>query len=104
MGFPIYHDMLIFHYDAHICVMTRFSFSFQERNVDLFMNLVPEYDYTYWSCSVARLGYSGTAVISRVCSLLAVVNAQHLPFVLTKKSVGSSNAINLLIRIPSVDT
>ncbi|PWZ34211.1 DNA-(apurinic or apyrimidinic site) lyase, chloroplastic [Zea mays] len=49
MGFlnnPIYHDM--------------------ERNVDLFKNLVHEYDYTCWSCSVARLGYSGTAVISRV--------------------------------------
>ncbi|AQK72067.1 DNA-(apurinic or apyrimidinic site) lyase chloroplastic [Zea mays] len=37
-----------------------------ERNVDLFKNLVHEYDYTYWSCSVARLGYSGTVVISRV--------------------------------------
>ncbi|KAL5647707.1 hypothetical protein ACJX0J_042062, partial [Zea mays] len=36
-----------------------------ERNVDLFKNLVHEYDYTYWSCSVARLGYSGIAVISR---------------------------------------
>lgn len=38
----------------------------EERDVDLFKNLVHEYDYTCWSCSVARLGYSGTAVISRV--------------------------------------
>ncbi|AQK50096.1 DNA-(apurinic or apyrimidinic site) lyase chloroplastic [Zea mays] len=48
------------------CLSRRFSFSFQERNVDLFKNLVHEYDYACWSCSVARLGYSGTVVISRV--------------------------------------
>lgn len=64
----IYHDMVIFHCDAHVNFMTRFSSSFQEHNVELFKNLVKEYDHTYWSCSVARLGYSGTAVISRVCS------------------------------------
>uniref|UniRef100_A0A453FQS2 Endonuclease/exonuclease/phosphatase domain-containing protein n=1 Tax=Aegilops tauschii subsp. strangulata TaxID=200361 RepID=A0A453FQS2_AEGTS len=31
-----------------------------------FMNLIPGYEYNYWSCSVARLDYSGTGVISRV--------------------------------------
>jgi hypothetical protein len=36
--------------------------------------------------------------------VLPVVNAQHLPFVLTKKLVDSSIAINLLNPILSVDT
>ncbi|KAJ1285824.1 hypothetical protein BS78_03G307300 [Paspalum vaginatum] len=38
----------------------------EEGDVDHFKNLIQGYDDSYWSCSVARLGYSGTAVISRV--------------------------------------
>ncbi|KAF7031174.1 hypothetical protein CFC21_042545 [Triticum aestivum] len=37
-----------------------------EGDVKDFMNLIPGYEYNYWSCSVARLDYSGTGVISRV--------------------------------------
>ncbi|WVZ68496.1 hypothetical protein U9M48_017430 [Paspalum notatum var. saurae] len=43
-----------------------FRENFDEDNVDDFKNLIQGYDNSYWSCSVARLGYSGTAVISRV--------------------------------------
>ncbi|KAL6853511.1 hypothetical protein ACP4OV_019540 [Aristida adscensionis] len=35
-------------------------------DVKHFKNLIEGYDNSYWSCSVSRLGYSGTAVISRV--------------------------------------
>jgi hypothetical protein len=35
-----------------------------------FKNLIAGYDYIYWSCSVARLDYTGTGVISRVCWLM----------------------------------
>ncbi|XP_048548596.1 DNA-(apurinic or apyrimidinic site) endonuclease, chloroplastic-like [Triticum urartu] len=38
----------------------------KEGDVKDFMNLLPGYEYNYWSCSVARLDYSGTGVISRV--------------------------------------
>lgn len=40
----------------------------QERNVNAFKNLIQiqDFDNSYWSCSVTRLNYSGTAVISRV--------------------------------------
>ncbi|KAG8055094.1 hypothetical protein GUJ93_ZPchr0001g32276 [Zizania palustris] len=40
--------------------------SWNEREVENFKNLAAFYDNSYWSCSVSRLGYSGTAVISRV--------------------------------------
>uniref|UniRef100_A0A0D3EV47 DNA-(apurinic or apyrimidinic site) endonuclease n=1 Tax=Oryza barthii TaxID=65489 RepID=A0A0D3EV47_9ORYZ len=39
--------------------------NFDEKDVEKFKNLIADYD-SYWSCSVSRLGYSGTAVISRV--------------------------------------
>ncbi|RLM93331.1 DNA-(apurinic or apyrimidinic site) lyase, chloroplastic-like isoform X2 [Panicum miliaceum] len=53
---PIYHDTVGFHYDAHEC------------NVNFFKNLIQiqDFDNSYWSCSVTKLNYSGTAVISRV--------------------------------------
>ncbi|TVU34809.1 hypothetical protein EJB05_16661 [Eragrostis curvula] len=38
----------------------------KEGEVEQFKNLIEDYDNSYWSCSVSRLGYSGTAVISRV--------------------------------------
>lgn len=79
-GFSIIQYIVIWRpfFMMHISVSwPGFSLSFQERNVDLFKNLVHEYDYTYWSCSVARLGYSGTAVISRVCSCWKVSGKQH---------------------------
>ncbi|KAL6616230.1 hypothetical protein ACP70R_038500 [Stipagrostis hirtigluma subsp. patula] len=37
-----------------------------EKDVEQFKSLIEDYDNSYWSCSVSRLGYSGTAVISRV--------------------------------------
>ncbi|GJN17437.1 hypothetical protein PR202_gb04501 [Eleusine coracana subsp. coracana] len=39
--------------------------NFDEGDVKHFKNLIEGYDNSYWSCSVSRLGYSGTAVISR---------------------------------------
>jgi hypothetical protein len=67
---PIYHDTVGFHYGAHVSVMTMISFYFQEHNVNVFKNLIQiqDFDNSYWSCSVTKLNYSGTAVISRVCS------------------------------------
>ncbi|PAN27993.1 hypothetical protein GQ55_5G125100 [Panicum hallii var. hallii] len=40
----------------------------QEHNVNVFKNLIQiqDFDNSYWSCSVTKLNYSGTAVISRV--------------------------------------
>ncbi|KAE8813589.1 DNA-(apurinic or apyrimidinic site) lyase, chloroplastic-like [Hordeum vulgare] len=38
----------------------------KEGDVKDFKNLIPGYEYNYWPCSVARLDYSGTGVISRV--------------------------------------
>nr|CAB3474540.1 unnamed protein product [Digitaria exilis] len=38
----------------------------KEGHVEPFKNLIQDFDNSYWSCSVARLGYSGTAVFSRV--------------------------------------
>lgn len=38
----------------------------EESDVKDFENLIADYDNSYWSCSVSRLGYSGTAVISQV--------------------------------------
>lgn len=38
----------------------------KDSDVDCFKSLIQDYDNSYWSCSVARLGYSGTTVISRV--------------------------------------
>ncbi|KAI4981330.1 hypothetical protein ZWY2020_021815 [Hordeum vulgare] len=37
----------------------------KEGDVKDFKNLIPGYEYNYWPCSVARLDYSGTGVISR---------------------------------------
>uniref|UniRef100_J3L4Y6 DNA repair nuclease/redox regulator APEX1 n=1 Tax=Oryza brachyantha TaxID=4533 RepID=J3L4Y6_ORYBR len=38
----------------------------EEKDIENFKNLIAGYDNSYWSCSVSRLGYSGTAVISQV--------------------------------------
>ncbi|OEL28357.1 DNA-(apurinic or apyrimidinic site) lyase, chloroplastic [Dichanthelium oligosanthes] len=53
---------ILFIYTTSFC----FSYGLWERNVDHFKNLIQNFDDSYWSCSVERLGYSGTAVISRV--------------------------------------
>lgn len=38
----------------------------QEKDVDVITkNLIDGYDNSYWTCSVSKLGYSGTAIISR---------------------------------------
>lgn len=54
-----------------------FSLCFQEKDVEKFKNLIADYD-SYWSCSVSRLGYSGTAVISRVWYLCGYVQDKLL--------------------------
>ncbi|XP_051134090.1 DNA-(apurinic or apyrimidinic site) endonuclease, chloroplastic [Andrographis paniculata] len=39
----------------------------QEKDVDAIRNsLLEGYDNSYWTCSVSKLGYSGTAIISRI--------------------------------------
>ncbi|XP_038906366.1 DNA-(apurinic or apyrimidinic site) endonuclease, chloroplastic isoform X2 [Benincasa hispida] len=39
----------------------------QEKDIlDIKKSLVDGYHYTYWTCSVSKLGYSGTAIISRI--------------------------------------
>ncbi|KAM7271310.1 hypothetical protein ACFE04_030524 [Oxalis oulophora] len=43
----------------------------QEKDVEAIkQTLIEGYDNTYWSCSVSKLGYSGTAIISREVILL----------------------------------
>lgn len=44
-----------------------YNFSWQEKDVELIKQSLTEgYENSYWTCSVAKLGYSGTAIISRV--------------------------------------
>lgn len=31
-------------------------------------SVIEGYENSFWTCSVSKLGYSGTAIISRVCS------------------------------------
>ena len=31
------------------------------------------YDHSFWSCSVSKLGYSGTAIISRVKTRMCLI-------------------------------
>ncbi|KAL3682044.1 hypothetical protein R1sor_000066 [Riccia sorocarpa] len=39
----------------------------QEKDVEqISASILPEYSHSFWSCSTAKLGYSGTALISRV--------------------------------------
>ncbi|KAK7846683.1 dna-(apurinic or apyrimidinic site) lyase [Quercus suber] len=38
----------------------------QEKDVEEIKYLIDGYDNTFWTCSVSKLGYSGTAIISRV--------------------------------------
>ncbi|XP_049932762.1 DNA-(apurinic or apyrimidinic site) endonuclease, chloroplastic [Nymphaea colorata] len=42
----------------------------QEKDVEDIKYLIEGYDNSFWTCSVSKLGYSGTAVISRVSSYL----------------------------------
>ncbi|XP_065626035.1 DNA-(apurinic or apyrimidinic site) endonuclease, chloroplastic-like, partial [Quercus suber] len=37
----------------------------QEKDVEEIKYLIDGYDNTFWTCSVSKLGYSGTAIISR---------------------------------------
>ncbi|KZV18298.1 apurinic endonuclease-redox protein [Dorcoceras hygrometricum] len=41
--------------------------NFDEKDVDAIrLSLLEGYDNSYWTCSVSKLGYSGTAIISRI--------------------------------------
>lgn len=42
------------------------TFMEQEKDVEEIKYLIDGYDNTFWTCSVSKLGYSGTAIISRV--------------------------------------
>ncbi|KAI4319620.1 hypothetical protein MLD38_033200 [Melastoma candidum] len=42
----------------------------QEKDIEVMKNLLEGYSNSFWTCSVSKLGYSGTAVISRVKPLL----------------------------------
>ncbi|KAL5058514.1 hypothetical protein RYX36_030118, partial [Vicia faba] len=42
----------------------------QEKDIEeIKQRLLDGYENSFWTCSVSKLGYSGTAIISRVCSL-----------------------------------
>lgn len=41
----------------------------QEIHVDTLKKQFPAYPYQYWSCSTTKLGYSGTAILSKVAPL-----------------------------------
>lgn len=44
-----------------------FKFLHQEKDVEnIKQSLIDGYENSFWSCSVSKLGYSGTAIISRV--------------------------------------
>lgn len=44
----------------------------QEKDVEgIKQCLIDGYENSFWTCSVAKLGYSGTAIISRVCLLFS---------------------------------
>lgn len=44
------------------------SYRGQEKDVEAIKQcLLDGYDNSFWTCSVSKLGYSGTAIISRVC-------------------------------------
>jgi hypothetical protein len=43
----------------------------QEKDVEEIKCLIDGYDNTFWTCSVSKLGYSGTAIISRVWLLFS---------------------------------
>ncbi|KAL2923458.1 DNA-(apurinic or apyrimidinic site) lyase chloroplastic [Bienertia sinuspersici] len=38
----------------------------QEKDVETVRDLLEGYENTYWTCSIAKAGYSGTAIISRI--------------------------------------
>lgn len=47
----------------------------QEKDVDKIKeSLINGYDNSFWSCSISKLGYSGTAIISRVGSFADTFN------------------------------
>jgi hypothetical protein len=49
----------------------------QEKDVEVIKeSLLDGYTSSFWTCSVSKLGYSGTAIISRVC---AVIHEPYLP-------------------------
>lgn len=39
----------------------------QEKDVENIASMIDGYHNNFWTCSAAKLGYSGTAIISRVC-------------------------------------
>lgn len=40
----------------------------QEKDIEeIKQRLIDGYANSFWTCSVSKLGYSGTAIISRVC-------------------------------------
>lgn len=58
-------------YILTFCLLTCIFGKLQEKDVEAIKErLLEGYDNSFWTCSVSKLGYSGTAIISRVCPFL----------------------------------
>lgn len=44
----------------------------QDKDVEELRELIEGYSNSFWTCSVSKLGYSGTAIISRVFFLINI--------------------------------
>ncbi|GAB4841402.1 hypothetical protein Ancab_022130 [Ancistrocladus abbreviatus] len=38
----------------------------QEKDIESVKDLLESYENSFWTCSISKLGYSGTAIISRI--------------------------------------
>lgn len=47
----------------------------QEKDVEAIKDVIEGYENSYWTCSVSKLGYAGTAIISQVCFILLFTGA-----------------------------
>ena len=57
---------------------TIFAFVVQEKDVEVIKDtLLYGYTNSFWTCSVSKLGYSGTAIISRVCITCLMLHAYN---------------------------
>ena len=55
-----------------------FAFVVQEKDVEVIKDtLLDGYTNSFWTCSVSKLGYSGTAIISRVCITCLMLHAYN---------------------------
>lgn len=85
------HDLCPFFFHLFCSIFcflhSRFNWIWvQEKDVeDVKRSLIDGYENSFWTCSVSKLGYSGTAIISRVCIVfliyeLNLISLEHLAF------------------------